>query len=313
LNAGEPLAACLRALAAQTYRDFETVVVDNGGRVAEASAKVLRPGRNLGFGAAINLAVRESKAPMVACLNDDAVPEPQWLGELVRAMEADTRVGMCASCVLLDELRLDSAGMLLCPDGSSKQRGHGESPAKYSREEEVLMPSGSAALYRRELFDLAGGFDESFFLYCEDSDLGLRARWLGWLCRYIPTARVAHHYSLSAGRASSLKAYLVERNRLALAVKCLPLQMLAVAPFAALARYWWHLRLPAGTAAEFRREASSLALAWFVVKAHLATLAALARLLGERRRIHAGARISTAEFTALAERFRISPREVASQ
>lgn len=175
------------------------------------------------------------------------------------------------------------------------------------------MPSGSAALYRRTMFEEAGGFDESFFLYCEDSDLGLRAQWLGWTCRYVPGARVAHHYSLSAGRASALKAYLVERNRIALAIKCLPLSMLLAAPAAAVARYWWHWRLPHGAASEFRRESNAFALVWIVIKAHLATLMELPRRLRERRRIQEQARISQTEFTALARRFSITPREVASQ
>src|ERR1700754_5211815 len=125
LNAGAPLAECLAALDAQTFRDFETIVVDNGGRAEAPHVKTLRPGTNIGFGAAINLAVKQSLAPMVASLNDDAVPVPQWLGELASAMEDNPRIGMCASCVLLTESKLDSAGLLLCPDGSTKQRGHG--------------------------------------------------------------------------------------------------------------------------------------------------------------------------------------------
>src|SRR5260370_21202229 len=78
--------------------------------------------------------------------------------------------------------RLDSAGMLVCPDGSSKQCGHLESPDKFPRRRHALLPSGCAALYRREMLDEIGLFDESFFLYCEDTDLGLRARWAAWEC-----------------------------------------------------------------------------------------------------------------------------------
>ena len=111
-------------------------------------------------------------------MNDDATAHPGWLEALLAAIEPRPDVGMCASQVrLAGDGRLDSAGMLLCLDGSSKQRGHLESPASYARKEEALLPSGSAALYRREMLDEIGLFDESFFLYCEDTDLGLRARW----------------------------------------------------------------------------------------------------------------------------------------
>src|ERR1700733_963755 len=115
---------------------------------------------------------------------------------------------------LMESGQIDSAGMLICGDGSSKQRGHLEPPEKYLAPAEVLLPSGSAALYRRAMLDEIGGFDEGFFLYCEDQDLGLRAQWAGWKCLYAPRAVVDHHYSHTAGRATPLKAYYVERNRL---------------------------------------------------------------------------------------------------
>ena len=83
----------------------------------------------------------------------------------------------------------DSAGMLICADGSSKQRGHGLPPEAFGQQEEVLLPSGSAALYRREMLEDIGLFDEDFFLYCEDTDIGLRGRWAGWKCRTFPAQR----------------------------------------------------------------------------------------------------------------------------
>jgi GT2 family glycosyltransferase len=130
-------------------------------------------------------------------------------------------------------------------DGSSKQRGHGRPPKFFPVAEEVLFPSGSAALYRRAMLEQIGGFDEDFFLYCEDTDLGLRARWAGWRCLYAPEAVVEHHYSHSAGRASRLKAYYVERNRLFVLAKNFPARMLAAAPFVSLARYLVALAIPA--------------------------------------------------------------------
>ena len=81
------------------------------------------------------------------------------------------------------------------------------------------------------MLDEIGGFDEDFFLYCEDTDLGLRARWAGWKCWYAPKAIVYHHYSHTAGRATPLKAFYVERNRLFLLVKNFPLSKLILAPF----------------------------------------------------------------------------------
>jgi len=191
----------------------------------------------------------------VATLNDDAVAHPGWLAALVGALDHRPDAGMCASQVrLYGENRLDSAGMLLARDGSSKQRGHGKAPEDFPVEEQVLLPSGSAALYRRAMIEEIGDFDEHFFLYCEDTDLGLRARWRGWKCVYSPLAVVEHHYSHSAGEASPLKAYLVERNRLFVLAKNFPARMLLAAPFVAAARYFWHFLYLAqgrGSAARF--------------------------------------------------------------
>lgn len=314
---------CLESLRQQRQTDFEIVVVDNSGeskvRHHEASrlaAKVLEPGTNVGFGAACNLGFRESRSPFVATINDDAVARPDWLENLVAVMEGDSRAGMCASRVeMRGEQNLDSAGMLIAGDGSSKQRGHGESKDHYTGPAEVLCPSGSAALYRRAMLDDVGMFDESFFLYCEDTDLGLRGRWAGWTCWYVADAVVEHRYSHSAGRASPLKAYLVERNRLFLCAKNLPARLLWRVPFYSLARYFWHavlLRRGIGKAAEFRGKFGVLILAGYVLRAHAALIASAPRLLRERRRTFARARLKPGEFASLLRRHWISPRQVAA-
>lgn len=150
LAADQALSECLEALERQTFSNFEIIVVDNSGRGAVQAAgrvRVIANERNVGFGAAVNQAYRESEAEFLAVLNDDAVADPNWLAALMRAMETGPDVGMCASQVRLAgaDGRLDSAGMLLCPDGSSKQRGHLERPESYACPEEVLLPSCSAA------------------------------------------------------------------------------------------------------------------------------------------------------------------------
>ncbi|HLK46634.1 MAG TPA: glycosyltransferase family 2 protein, partial [Bryobacteraceae bacterium] len=232
------------------------------------------------------------------------------------ALERRPDAGMAASQVrLFGEHRLDSAGMLVCRDGSSKQRGQSRPPEDFPVPEETLFPSGSAALYRRAMLDDIGGFDDLFFLYCEDTDLGLRARWAGWKCLYIPDAVVEHHYSHSAGAASALKAYLVERNRLFVVAKNFPATMLLIAPSVSVARYFWHVRYlleGRGSAARFRAQGLGGArLLWYVLRAHLALLAHAPRLWRERRRIRAGARITPRVFRRLVAGHSLSARRIA--
>jgi GT2 family glycosyltransferase len=322
LAADSRLLECVQSLLRQTCQDLEVVIVDNSGQGlvrrngTGAGARVIENARNAGFGAAINQGARASTSPYVATLNDDAVACPGWLAALVSALEARPDAGMCASQVrLFGESRLDSAGMLVALDGSSKQRGHGRHPEDFPVPEEALMSSGSAALYRRSMLEEIGGFDDDFFLYCEDTDLGLRARWAGWKCLYAPAAVVEHHYSHSAGRASPVKAYYVERNRLFVLVKNFPGRMLVAAPFVALARYFWHawyILQGQGSAARFRAEGNAgPKMVWYVVRAHLALFANLGRLWRQRREIRARARITPAIFRRLMRSHAISARRMA--
>lgn len=321
LAADDALAACVASLDRQTYPAYDVVVVDNSGRglvrrhgIPRDRVRVIENLTNEGFGRAINQGWRASASNYIATLNDDAEAAPGWLEALVSAAESDPGAGMIASCVRLAGVgTLDSAGMLICGDGSSKQRGYGLPVDALSQQREALVPSGSAALYRRAMLESVGGFDHDFFLYCEDTDLGLRARWAGWTCLYAPHAVVEHRYSHSAGRASPLKAYYVERNRLAVLLKNFPADWLLRAPFVSAARYWWHLiSLFSGSGAAGQFSGRGYLLPWFVLRAHAAAAVALPRLLEQRREIRRSARITSDEFAALLRDHSISAREVAA-
>jgi len=322
LSAGPRLLECVESLSRQTRRDFEVIVVDNSGQGlvrrnrTAPGARIIENARNAGFGGAVNQGWRASRTPYVATLNDDAVAHPNWLDAMVRALDSRPDAGMCASQVrFFGEPRLDSAGMLVAADGSSKQRGFGRPPEDFPVAEETLFPSGSAALYRRTMLEELGGFDDGFFLYCEDTDLGLRARWAGWKCLYVPAAVVEHHYSHSAGQASGLKAYYVERNRLFVLAKNFPGRLLLAAPLVSLARYFWHawyILKGQGSAARFRAEGNAgPKMIWYVVRAHAALLAHGPRLWRQRRAIRAGARITPAIFRHLLRGHSISARRLA--
>lgn len=320
LNAGEPLRACLESLRNQTFQDFEAIVVNNGiepvpAEAGPANIRMIANPENVGFGAAINQGVRESQSDFIATLNDDATAAPRWLESLMQAITQRYEIGMCASKVLLPgNGGLDSAGMLLCADGSSRQRGHGESPDNYSRAAEVFFPSGSAALYRRDMLNETGGFDESLFLYCEDTDLGLRARWGGWECRFVPEAVVEHCYSHSAGRASPLKAFQVERNRLLVAAKNFPAPMLWKLPWVSLTRYFWHAvnaRRGRGAAGQFAADGDGIpGMFLIVLRAHAGLLGQLRQVRAKRRAIRR--RLTPKQFARMAKSYSISARRVAA-
>jgi len=314
----------LRSLREQRYDSLTIVVVDNSGcgrarrlGVDPAVCRLIENEANVGFGAAVNQGFRLAPASYLGTLNDDAVAHPAWLGRLVGELEHRPDAGMAASRIVLRGGGLDSAGLVMARDGSSKQRGHREDPTAWAEPGDALAPSGCAALYRGAMLKDIGLFDEEFFLYCEDTDLGLRGQWAGWSCRYVPGAMVEHHYSASAGRASATKAYLVERNRLRLAVRTLPAGWLAASPLYAVARYFWHAALMAdgrGKAADFRRDGGAAwRLPWMVLKAHLALIHDLPRLMNQRRIIARTRRRTAGEFKRLLRQQAIPVRQVAAQ
>ncbi len=233
------LQRCMDALAAQTFSGFELVVWDNGSTDGALDAlrapahAILRRSDNIGFAAANNRAVALTRAPAIALLNPDAFPEPDWLERLVAALNADSQAGAVGSVQLddADPSRLDGAGDVYHAFGIPFRGGYGASRPARIPAGEIFGPCAAAAIYRREAFDALGGFDESFFCYCEDVDLAFRLRAAGWRCRLEPRAVVRHVGSASAGLRSAFAVRHGVRNRLWTFVKNMPAPLLiAMAP-----------------------------------------------------------------------------------
>ena len=325
LLAGAPLERCLGCLRAQTFDDFETIVVDNSGNgvavpvAGPPRVRIIENPQNLGFGAAVNRGIEASSSEFLCTLNDDAYPAADWLENLVRAADSQPKAAMFASQIRLaaNPEQLDSAGLGIYADGTTKQRGHREPAADYGRLETVLVPSACAALYRRSLLDRIGAFDADYFLYCEDTDLGLRARLAGESCLYVPQAVVDHDYSVSSGRASRLKAYYVERNRLWTVVKTFPVALWPLVPFYSLWRYLlhlWALLTGRGLAAEFTRDGEKWwRLVLIVGSAHAQALSHLPVLLAKRSRIQQNAKLGTWAFWKLLRRYYARASQIAIQ
>lgn len=214
---------CLESLRRQTFRDFKVIVVDNGSRdgspefVDSNFPEVfqVRLTENTGFTGGNNIGIRAAEGEYIALLNNDARAEENWLRALVWSADRHPRAGMFASKILSPQGLIDSAGCLLYPDGIGYCRGRGEQDrGQFDQLDFVAFPSGCAALYRRAMLDAVDLFDDSFFMYCEDVDLGLRGRAAGWECLYVPWAVVIHLFSQSSSAYSLKKLFHVELNRL---------------------------------------------------------------------------------------------------
>jgi GT2 family glycosyltransferase len=185
---------------------------------------------------------------------------------------------------------------------------------RFDEEGEVLSPSGCAGCYRRGMLDEIGLLDDAFFAYGEDVDLGLRGRWAGYMCIYVPAAIVYHKYSATSGTYSPQKAFLVERNRLWLLLKNFPVVDILLSPFHTALRYSLHLKgaiTGKGASGRFTREYSAGALLRVILKAEMAALRGLPGILRKRREGMACRRIGVREFRRLLRRFALTAGEVA--
>ena len=316
------LHACLTSLARQTGVRFETIVVDNGSQdgspdMAETDfgARVIRNPDNRGFCAANNQGIAAARGEFVALLNNDAEAEPGWLAALHGVCTRSPEVGMAASKVLSweDPRRIDKVGHLIYPDGQNKGRGSGAlDTGQFDREEEVLWPDGCAALYRKAMLDRIGGFDEDFFAYGDDAELGLRARIAGWKCIYTPEAVVRHHRGSTLGKDSAWRLELIERNRLLLAFKLFPWSLLWLNPF------YFAARVVAGLGAASRGEGDTIhfpgaggkwKMAKAFVKGELGALRLLPRMLRKRTAIRRLRRLSPGDVRRLILAHRLSLKE----
>jgi len=238
----EDLSACVASVWDQDA-DVELVIVDNGspdGAVAGLAAdpRLVRQWlpRNLGFAAGANAGIARATGDVVVLLNPDATLRPGCLAALAGAL-GDAHVAVPRVLLADDPDRLDSCGHALYPDGLNWCRGRGElATGRYEEPEDVLLFSGAAVAFRRESLALLGGLDEGFWAYGEDADLSLRAARLGLRCRTVPEAVVVHRVGGSFGRYGLRKAFLVERNRIRVALVHLPVPWLLVAPLWTAAR-----------------------------------------------------------------------------
>ena len=323
-NGKEYLPTCLDSLLEQSCSDFETIVVDNGSH--DGSLELLKQfypwvhvvplSENSGFASGNNAGFSVARGKYIVTLNNDTKVDSSWLAELIVPVEVDPQIGMVASriCSFDEPDQLDSLGVAICPDGMSRgsRRLASFSTLSLAKTEDILLPSACAALYRLEMINEIGFFDDDFFAYCEDTDLGLRGRLAGWRAVLARDAIVHHRYSKSGGVFSPFKLYLVERNHFWVALKCFPLSMLMALPFWTMVRYGVQAKLvlgARGAGAQFR-SSSPLDLIGAVLRGVRDMALGLPKVLVKRHEVTLTRRLSTEEIRRLLNSFSISFAEL---
>ena len=248
-NSRAHLPYCLECLQNQTISNFEVIIIDNGssdnavedlqGKWTNLDFQIKKLAKNEGYARANNIGASLARGQWLALLNADALPEPDWLEKLLRAAEENPESAFFSSRQLQanDHRLLDGAGDAYHISGIAWRRYYNLPAESYGLQvEETFSACGAAALYSKKDFLQAGGFDEDYFSYFEDVDLGFRLRLSGKKCLYVPQAVVYHVGSASTGKKNDFSVYYGYRNMIWTFVKNMPSPL-----------FWLYLPLHLGT------------------------------------------------------------------
>jgi GT2 family glycosyltransferase len=286
-------------LAEQSFRDFEVVVVDNGSaddsvqylRESWPEVKVVELGENRGFSAACNAGIAAGRGPYVALLNTDIELSPDWLELLVGELDRDPRIGFATGKIMRHDDRdvIEQAGHDFFTCGRFEPRGLDErDEGQYDERRATPIVTAAAAMYRRGAFEQVGGFDEDYFLYCEDGDVCLRMLLRGYSGLYVPEPKAFHVRGGTVGAAASdLPRFFLVRNALITLLKDLPASVL-LRSLPKIALYHW------GQLSAARRERYARR----VLQAYASFLRMVPATLRKRRAVQGDRTVSPAAFAS---------------
>jgi GT2 family glycosyltransferase len=292
-NGAALLPPCLDSLQAQTYDNFEVILVDNASGDESVAlvqrdypqVRLLVLERNRGLTGGCNEGIAQARGEVIVCLNNDTEADPNWLAAIAEALAAHPQAGMIACKLLLFDRRdtIHSAGDSYGLDGIPVNRGVWQRDGPpFDKPAWVFGACGGAAAYRREMLEQIGAFDEELFMYCEDVDLNWRAQLAGYRCLYVPDSVVYHHLSATGG--GKLASFYVGRNTIWVMAKNYP---------ASLWRKYWpriisaQLRVARRALSAWRGAAARARL-----RGQMAGLLGLGRWLGKRAAVRRAPQVS---------------------
>lgn len=238
---------CLDSLAQLHFENFEVIVVDNGSTDGSRElieekypwVRLLKLTHNMGFAIACNEGIKTSNAKYIVLLNNDIEVTPDWLTELYEGMERHPECGMGTTKMMFLDNRdtFYNTGDLFHSWSAGGGRGQGEKDiGQYDLEDYVFGACAGAGIYRKELFNQIGLFDEDFFIFAEDVDLNMRSQLQRFQAVYLPKSKVYHIGTATVGLYSDRYVYLCKRNDILVFVKNYSLKMY----FKYLSSIWKH-------------------------------------------------------------------------
>lgn len=317
-NGKHLLKECLDSVFAQTYQNFDVYFIDNGSTDGSFAfvkenypkIKLIQLKENTGFAKGNNVGIKQvlkdKQVQYIALLNNDTRVDAEWLGQMVLTAEKYEKCGMVSPKTILPDGKLHTIGLSLFKDLLGRgiggcSLGFGENPEKYDQEMEIFAPAGVAPLYKREMLEEIGLFDERFFAYSEDLDLGFRARICGWKSVYRPGAKLIHYHSQTGVAASPFKAFHIKRNNYFVAIKNFSLKDLLFYP---LRDMRWNVRSffeksEQKSSSKLKGKIGLGGIIRVMFKAYWQVLLTLPGMIKKRRAIQKNKKISTEEYEKL--------------
>lgn len=296
------LAACLTALRRQTFRDFETILVDNGSDDGSAEfvrsrfpeVEVLALPENRGFARGCIAGYEQSRGEVIVLLNNDTEADPLWLEELHVASQVYPEAGSFASKMMYFDkrCRVENCGFDLGIAGATVELGRDElNGPEWSRTRRVFGACGGAAAYRRRMLKDIGFLDPDFVMIYEDADLSFRAQLRGYECVHVPGAIVYHRYRVTIGKAPSQQVFYSQRNIELVYLKNMPLALM-------LGSLPERMLYEMGAAIYFGKKGNGLAF----LRAKASVIRSLPSILRKRAEIQRSRTISNAQIRKILRR-----------
>ena len=307
-NGKQYLKNCLTAVDAQTFKNFEVYFVDNGSEDGSVSfvkkyfpkTHIVQLDHNTGFAIGTNKgiekAMEDKETSYIVCLNNDTIVEKNWLEELVKTADSEDSIGAVSSKAYFDDgVTIQNAGLEFFKALQTNRKGgisigyeknDSEAP-ELSRDIEIFAAGGVAPLYKREvlkkLLKRDGEiFDEDFFAYVEDYDLGFRIRSLSYKAVLSSGAKLIHLHSKTGGVASPLKSFYCERNSILCAIKNFPLLDLLLFPLRNLGLKMSYLYKKNNSVAKLKSKVGAFSMILILIKADFEALCLIPKYLAKR-------------------------------
>ncbi len=326
-NGKKHLNECLSSLRKQTYSYFEIILVDNGstdgsiGYVKEnfPEVKIIDVGYNSGFAIGNNIgfkkAFEDTNVKYLVCLNNDTRAYDNWLKYLVKRASAEKKIGIVTPKILYSNPPvIQTIGMFSAKSLSNTHKGTGLSPEKLNKSEPVLAPCGASFLIKRRVLEKVGFFDEDFFAYTEDFDLGLRTRLAGCDVVYEPKSIVYHKHSQTAGVISPVKTFYATRNSILVAIKLYPYNLILRKFIFQTKRYFYYF-IYLFAKKQDKKNKKGLSLKQKIraminlVKAYISVPFLIPKMLKKRKQIYKSLNCSPKKLSKILKKFEIKSDE----